>query len=99
MPENKPHAVERRPVESSQIRSVGYIPASRKLHIEFKNYTNPDAEGAVYEYDNVEQELYDGFFVEAEVDGTKRSIGRYFGTRIKTQPTRYPYKKLSPLKK
>jgi hypothetical protein len=86
--------VDRKSVESSQIASVGYDSAARKLEIEFKGFSGRPT--SVYEYENVEQELYDGFFVEKEEDGTKRSVGKYFGRTIKADPKRYPFKRLPP---
>lgn len=43
--------MERVPVESSHFAAVGYDPAARKMHIEFKN-------GAVYEYENVPEHFH-----------------------------------------
>ena len=85
--------MERKPVSSSQIASMGYDPASKKMHIEFTPRAGAK-EGPVYEYDNVEQVDYNEFF-EKEPDGSDRSIGRHFGKKIKNDPKRFPYRKLS----
>lgn len=84
--------MERQNVESSQMRSVGWelthyedeLTDNAKtvgvLEVEF-------ATGAIYRYDNVEQEVFNAF-ISAE------SKGRYFGTTIKANPTKYPYEKI-----
>jgi len=84
--------MQRQVVESSQIRSMGYDPAARKLEIEFKK--NDGSPGSVYEYENVEPETFEGFFAKDE-DGKPISIGRYFGLTIKANPRKYPFKKLT----
>lgn len=84
--------MERKQVESSQIRSIGHDPATSKLHIEF--IPRGDAEeGAVYEYDNVDTELHAGFFAKDE-KGEPVSIGRYFNQNIKGFADKFPYRKL-----
>ncbi len=61
--------MERKPVESSMLASVGYDPASRTLELEFNS-------GRVYRYYDVEPEVY----VELmEAD----SKGRYFLSEIR----------------
>ena len=55
-------------VTSSNLRSVGYDPASRILEIEFKN--------GVYQYADVPLEVYEALMAAA-------SLGRYFAQHIK----------------
>lgn len=86
--------IARKPVESSQITSVGYDPATRVLQVEFKSYNSKP--GSVYEYENVEQEVADGFFREKDENGEKWSVGRHFGRTVKPNKEKYPYKKLAP---
>lgn len=54
--------MERTPVESSHFAAVGYDPAARKMHIEFKN-------GAVYEYSGVPEQFHKTL-MEADSQGT-----------------------------
>jgi hypothetical protein len=76
----------RTPVISSQIASVGYDAASKKLHVEFKG-------GSVYEYDNVPQGTYHALMgVGPHGDGY--SVGKAFGSLIKNNPA-HPYRKVS----
>lgn len=89
-------AIERKPVDSSQILSVGYDPTAKLMAIQFKTFSG--AEGAVYGYENVEQEVADGFFREKDDEGKKWSVGRHFGATLKKDPTKYPYAKLAPAK-
>lgn len=86
--------IARKQVVSSQIQSIGYDPAEKKLHIEFIP-RGGQKEGAVYEYDNVDQGTHDGFFKKEE-DGSDRSIGRYFNQNIKDAKDKFPYRKLPP---
>lgn len=60
--------MEREPVNSSNLVSVGYDPSSETLEVEFK--------GGVYEYYNVPQFMYDRL-MEAG------SIGTFFNAEIK----------------
>ncbi len=91
-------AIVRKAVVSSQILSVGYDEPTKVLEVEFTpSFKTPDAPGSVYQYENVDKELAEGFFVEKEPDGSKRSVGRYFAT-VKKNPEKYPYKKISPVK-
>ena len=55
-------------VTSSNLRSVGYDPASRTLEIEFKN--------GVYQYSDVPLEIYEALMAAA-------SLGGYFIQNIK----------------
>ncbi len=64
--------MERIPVASSCVVSVGYDPGTLTLEIEFTS-------GAVYQYTDVPQEEYDGF-VKSE------SKGMYYNARLKSYP-------------
>lgn len=89
-------AIERKPVESSQILNVGYNPAAKLMAIQFKSFNG--SAGAVYGYENVDQEVADGFFREKDEDGKKWSVGRHFGATLKKNPDKYPYARLAPAK-
>lgn len=62
------------PVESSQVRAIGYDEATRTLAVTFVHGI-----GAVYQYQGVAPEVHTAF-VSAE------SIGKYFGKHIKSLP-------------
>ncbi|WP_105372135.1 KTSC domain-containing protein [Neorhizobium huautlense] len=62
--------MERQPVSSSSLASVGYDPGSETLEVEFV------ATGKVYEYYNVPQFIYERL-VEAS------SIGQFFNAEIR----------------
>lgn len=62
--------MERQPVSSSSLASVGYDPNSETLEIEFA------ASGKVYEYYNVPQFMYERL-LEAS------SIGQFFNAEIR----------------
>lgn len=59
----------RTPVRSSNIRSVGYDPNTRTLEVEFNN-------DGVYQYSGVPETIYQGFMRAA-------SKGSYFHDHIK----------------
>lgn len=59
----------RNPVKSSNLKSVGYNASTQTLEVEFKN-------GAVWHYEGVPQAKYDDM-IEAE------SIGSYFSHNIR----------------
>lgn len=61
--------IERQPVTSSNLKSVGYDPETRILEIEFQR-------GQVYHYQGVPQEVYDGLMAA-------ESPGRYFASEIR----------------
>ena len=61
-------------VKSSQVKEVGYDPATKTLAVSFAH-----GAGAVYHYPGVEQGDYDKF-VGAE------SVGAHFGKHIKKLP-------------
>jgi hypothetical protein len=61
--------MERDPVRSSNIRSVGYDPGSRRLEVEFLS-------GGIYQYSGVPESVYQQFIRTA-------SKGSYFHSHIK----------------
>lgn len=75
--------MQRTPVSSSQIESVGYDPTSQTLEVEFKS--RPGKHGSVYQYKGVSQSVYDEFI-------SAPSIGVYFGANIKSG---YEFQKVS----
>jgi len=83
--------MERQPVESSQIVSVGYDPAKSILEIEFRGAVKemPEGEvfkGPVYQYFDVLPETH-----QALMDA--QSAGRYFGQQIRGK---FKFAKLPP---
>lgn len=67
--------MQRTPVTSSQIASVGYDANTKTLEIEFKSF-NPNMTGGVYQYTDVPAEAH------AALIGSE-SIGRAFKNQIK----------------
>jgi hypothetical protein len=65
----KPPAIERTPVRSSDLSSVGYDPKSRILEIEFRS-------GGIYRYLDVPKEVFDGLLAA-------KSKGRFFAKEIR----------------
>lgn len=65
--------MERKPLESSYLKSVGYDPDTLVLEVEFSN-------GGIYQYANVPAEVHSGL-MEAE------SAGKYFGAKVRGQFT------------
>lgn len=63
-----------RPVESNQVKAIGYDEATKTLAVTFTR-----GAGAIYHYPNVEPDLY-AEFIGAE------SIGTFFGKHIKALP-------------
>jgi hypothetical protein len=61
--------MERQPVSSSNLESVGYRPESETLEVEFKN-------GSIYEYYNVPEFMHERLMQAG-------SIGTFFNTEIK----------------
>ncbi len=59
----------RTPVDSSNIRSVGYDPASRTLEVEFHS-------GGIYQYSGVPESVYQGLLRAV-------SKGSYFHDHVK----------------
>ena len=70
--------MDRDPVTSTSIRSVGYDPKSKKLEVEF-------LKGAVYMYSDVSETVYNSLM-------TSESIGGAFATLIKGGG--FPYEKV-----
>lgn len=70
--------MERTPVASSNLASVGYDPNSQTLEIEFHS-------GSVYQYSGVPQSIYQGLMSAA-------SKGSYFDSFIKKAG--YPYRQI-----
>jgi len=75
--------MQRNPVTSSQIASIGYDAATKTLEIEFKNF-KPGWSGSVYQYTDVPPEVH-----AALVGG--ESVGRAFKSTIKGV---YEYKRV-----
>lgn len=72
---DKPYvAIPMEPVESNQVKAVGYDPATKTLAVTFTR-----GPGSVYHYPNVEPELHVNF-MQAESKGT------FFGKNIKELP-------------
>ena len=72
---SREHAIERTPVRSSALRSVGYDQEQRVLEIEFTG-------GAVYQYFDVPPEVHRGLMAA-------ESHGRYFNQRVRGAGYRY----------
>jgi hypothetical protein len=89
-----PARIPRKAVKSSQIKSVGYDPAAKRLAIEF-NHDERYSQGSVYEYENVDQATADNFFREKDDEGKEWSVGSYFYQTLKKDAKRWPYKKVS----
>jgi hypothetical protein len=70
--------MERNPVISSDLKSVGYDLEHKILEVEFKK------DGSIYRYSNVPLRLYENL-MRAE------SHGSYFSENIRKFPERYPY--------
>jgi hypothetical protein len=77
--------VQRQPVESRALRSVGYDAEAEELEIEFQS-------GSVYAYERVPRSVYDwlmripnkGVFV------TRQIVGRYTERALPSRPGSYP---------
>ena len=61
--------MERKPVTSSNVASIGYDPSSETLEVEFVN-------GSIYQYYNVPQSIYDSFRAAS-------SAGKFLAYQIK----------------
>lgn len=61
-----------KPVNSSQIASIGYDAATKTLAILFNKNRK------VYHYFDVPQDVYDGFFSRPDI-----SIGQYFAANVR----------------
>lgn len=69
-----------KPVDSSQVKAIGYDAATKTLAVQFTR-----GAGAIYHYPDVAQETYEAF-IGAE------SIGTFFGKHIKP----LPFEKFAP---
>lgn len=69
--------MEREPVESSNLASVGYDPSTETLEIEFLN-------GSIYQYVNVPQSVYEQLMQEDSKGGFLNSYIKknYFASRV-----------------
>lgn len=74
------------PVVSSDLKSVGYDPAARVLEVEFKNKRDWGLP-PVYQYSNVPTELYEALM-------RAPSKGKFFSAKIRSYPQRYPYQQI-----
>lgn len=72
--------MQRHPVKSSQLKSVGYDPETQTLEIEFNS-------GGIYRYANVTPEMHKGL-----MEGD--SIGKFFHAFIRSNPEGHPFTKL-----
>ncbi len=79
-PEETRPAIALEPVESNQVKAIGYDAATKTLAVTFTR-----GAGAIYHYPDVEPETYEAF------KGAE-SIGKYFGQHIKP----LPFKKFAP---
>jgi hypothetical protein len=70
----------RTPVDSSQIKTVGYDASSRVMHVEFQD-------GEVYAYQNVLPHQHQQLM-------TADSVGSHFHARFKNNP-QHPYSKVN----
>ena len=67
------------PVESSQVKAIGYDVATKTLACQFAHGL-----GSIYHYPNVEPETYKAFI-------GSESIGKFFGKHVKPLPfKKYP---------
>ncbi len=82
-------AIEMHPVESSQLKEIGYDPATQRLAIRFHAKKGP---GSLYHYRDVPPEVFYGLCA-ADAD-EKQSVGKYFGEHIKPHKDKYPYTKI-----
>ncbi len=69
--------MERQPVRSGNVRSVGYDSAARILHVEF-NAKDARMPGRVYEYKGVAPEQHQALI-------TAQSVGAHFAQHIKSR--------------
>ena len=68
------HPIALQPVESSQVKAIGYDEATSTLAVQFKR-----GAGAIYHYPDVTKEAFDAFL-------TAESAGKFFGKNIKQLP-------------
>jgi hypothetical protein len=67
--------MERLPVKSSNIKSIGYDEVTKTLEVEFTNR-------GVYQYKEVPKDIYEGF-------SKAESIGKYFAKNVKAKGFTY----------
>jgi hypothetical protein len=77
------HEIPLQKVESSQIESIGYDPATQTLAIKFASRDKP-----LYFYDNFTPEDWEAF-------ENAESIGSHFYKHIKPYDKKYPYRKIA----
>jgi hypothetical protein len=65
--------MDRKPVTSSNIKSVGYDPATKTLEVEFLS-------GSLYRHEDVPQHVYDEFMA---ADSNGRSVGSHYNYNVK----------------
>lgn len=75
-------AIELKEVESSNLRAIGYDPATRVLHVRFKN-------GSLYEYTNVPQTIFEGL-------SQAQSKGAFLNQNV-VKNKEFGYRKLEPV--
>jgi KTSC domain len=63
------HTIERIPVNSSSIASIGYNPDEQTMHVEFSS-------GKIYEYEGVDHDTHSKLLGAA-------SVGAHFGKHIR----------------
>lgn len=71
---------------SGNIQGVRYDPARQVMTVRF-------ALGTTYEYDNVDQDKFDGFAATFADD--KVSTGNYFHREFRTQADKHPFRRLA----
>lgn len=74
--------MDRVPVSSSLIASVGHDPNTNVLEVEFNH------EGAVYQYQNVDAHVFADMMVA-------ESVGSYFTRNIKKRPEMFPFTRMN----
>lgn len=82
---NPTQTMNRTPVKSSQLASIGHDPATNKLHVEFKNKDGKP--GSVYEYDNFTAADHKALMAAP-------STGSHFYKHIKPFKEKHPYRKI-----
>lgn len=76
------------PVQSSQIASIGYDPAESVLEIEFRaRGKGPPKPNAIYQYASVPPDTH-AALLSAE------SVGKAFGELIRSKPETHPHTKI-----
>lgn len=75
-------------VESSQISAIGHDPARNALRIQFKEFKTKQP-GNIYEYGNFTADQFKAFLAA-------ESKGKHFGTTIKKETAKHPFRKLTP---